>query len=356
MNGKLNGIKKIAILRANALGDLIFSLPAIKALKDTYPSAEIVFLGKKWHKDFLINRTPVDRVIVIPKAAGVGEEEDYKEDTAELNNFFKKVKGEKFDIAIQLHGGGRFSNPFILNLGAKLTIGLKNFDAPPLDKWIPYVYYQNEIFRYLEVVSLIGARTLDLEPKIKVLKDDLDEAMKVFSKIKPFVVIHPGATDLRRRWNTDKFASVGDILRKNGYEVLITGLKNEEKIISQVIAKMEKQPINLCGKLSLGGFCAILSMSNLVISNDTGPLHLATAVGAKTVGIYWCGNLINGGPISRKNNRPLISWQINCPLCRLDVTRDYQPKTKHCSHLASFVENVNIDEVAKSSLDLLLGT
>src|SRR4051794_40159516 len=122
-------IKKIAVLRANALGDYIFVLPALQALRETFPAAEITLLGRAWHKEYLESRPgPVDHVVVVPLYPGISEREGYVPEHEELNLFFNKMQSEHFDIAFQLHGGGRNSNPFLLRLGAKLTVGLRTPD------------------------------------------------------------------------------------------------------------------------------------------------------------------------------------------------------------------------------------
>ena len=83
-------IRKIAVLRANGLGDFIFALPALEALRVAYPEAEIVLLGKKWHANFLANRPgPVDRVIVVPVSKGVNEEPGLMENLAEQEQFLR---------------------------------------------------------------------------------------------------------------------------------------------------------------------------------------------------------------------------------------------------------------------------
>ncbi|MDX2154534.1 MAG: hypothetical protein SFV54_27580 [Bryobacteraceae bacterium] len=122
---------KIAVLRANAVGDFVFALPALEALRAAYPQAELVLLGKQWHQDFLRGRPgPVDRVSVVPHSRGVNVERDMHEDPAELERFFEAARRERFDVALQLHGGGRHSNPFLLQLNAALTVGLKNTRRP----------------------------------------------------------------------------------------------------------------------------------------------------------------------------------------------------------------------------------
>src|SRR5436305_12770626 len=192
---RVPNIHKVAVLRANALGDFIFALPALEALRAAYPQAEIVLLAKKWHATFLQGRPgPVDRVVAVPPYPGVSDEpgtpstQHSLECTAELEHFFEAMAQERFDLAIQLHGGGRYSNPFLLRLGARMNVGLKTPDAIPLDRWVSYIYYQPEILRYLEVVSLVGAAPIVLESRISIIEEDLLEAQSVVpEKARPLV-------------------------------------------------------------------------------------------------------------------------------------------------------------------------
>ncbi len=106
---------KIAVLGANGLGDFIFALPALEALRVTYPKAEIVLFAKKWHANFLANRQgPIDRVVVVPISKGVNEEPGLVENLAEHEQFFKAMAQERFDLAIQL-SLTRLGNDFIVS-------------------------------------------------------------------------------------------------------------------------------------------------------------------------------------------------------------------------------------------------
>src|SRR5690348_10416996 len=99
-------VRKIAVLRANALGDFIVTLPALEALRAAYPGAEIVLLAKPWHAALLEGRPgPVDRVVIVPPAHGVGIGPDEHEDPESLDAFFEAMEGERFDLALQLYGG-----------------------------------------------------------------------------------------------------------------------------------------------------------------------------------------------------------------------------------------------------------
>ncbi len=345
----LPGVKKIAVVRANGLGDLVFALPALDALRAAYPDAEIVYLGKAWHAGFLDDRPgPVDRVVMVPPYGGVSEQPGFPNDPEVIDEFFRGMHAEQFDLAFQIHGGGRFSNPFTKHLGARLTVGLKTPDAEALDRWVPYIYFQREMFRYLEVVSLAGATPVTLDPRVAVTAADRLEASRVFPETgRPLVVMHPGASDPQRRWPAAKFAAVGDALVAAGAEVGVTGTGSEEPVVEAVLRAMDHPAHNLYERLSRGGFAGLLSRCTVVISNDSGPLHLAAAVGTSTVGIFWCFNHINAAPLTRGRHRPLISWQLACPICGA-----IEP-AQHCAHQESFVADIPVEDVTSAALDLL---
>lgn len=342
-------VHKIAVLRANGIGDLIFALPALDALRAAYPTAEIVLLGQQWHAEFLAGRPgPVDRVVVVPPSQGVNDAPGGVEDPARLEEFFAAMTEEAFDLAVQLHGGGRYSNPFVRRLGARLTVGLRTPDAVPLDRWVPYVYFQREVLRFLEVVALVGATPVGVEPRLDVTAADLTESQRVVPEDdRPLVALHPGAGDPERRWPAEKFAVVGDALAAAGARVVITGARPGERVIVERVAAAMTAPAQvLWGRLSLGGLAALFSRCTVVVSNDSGPLHLAGAVGAHTVGIYWCFNFINAGPMTQTRHRPAIAWRIHCPVCGIDRSR------ARCDHHPSFVADVSAAEVSAAALEL----
>jgi ADP-heptose:LPS heptosyltransferase len=340
---------KIAVLRANAIGDFIFALPALEALRVAHPKAEIVLLARRWHQRFLKDRpSPVDRVIVVPPCEGVSDEVPESKDACDLQTFFSKMRAEKFDLAVQIHGGGRYSNPFVLRLGARRTIGLKSPDAVPLDDWIPYVYFQSEIVRYLEVVSLAGASPVSLEPAVNVTQNDVIESMECLPAVRaPMVVLNPGAGDGRRRWPPESFSAAGDALAGIGATIIIHGAQHEGNLVDAVASGMKTAPFKVTG-LSINGLAGLLSRADLVISNDTGPLHMAAALKTPTVGIYWCGNLVTAGPVTRSFHHPLVSWRLACQHCGRDCIYD------NCEHHDSFVSDVTVKEVVDAASEMLM--
>jgi ADP-heptose:LPS heptosyltransferase len=341
------GVERIAVLRANALGDYLFCVPALDAIRAAYPEAEITLLARPWHADFLADRPgPVDRVVVVPPSRGVREEPGRRDDPAELSEFFERMQAQRFDLALQMHGGGRWSNPFVLRLGARMTAGSRAADAAPLDRSIPYVYFQPEIARYLEIAGLVRAAPVTLTPSVAVTGRDLAEAAGLL-ELSPFAVLHPGAGAPRRRWSPERFAAVGDAFAAMGLRVIVTGSGNERPIVDAVRRAMRGRAANGCDALSIGGLAGLLSRAEVVVSNDSGPLHLAAAVGAPTVGIYWVGNLITAAPVMRARHRPVTSFRVTCSICGA-VNID-----ESCGHEASFVMDVPLQKVLDAALELV---
>ncbi len=344
----LDGVRRIAVLRSFGLGDFIGGLPALEALRATYPASEIVLLGVPWQQAFLAGRPgPVDRVALLP--AGLLSATGTEPATGdELERSLNGLRAQRFDLAVQLFGGGRQSNALIAALGARLSVGMRTPDAPPLDRWIPYLFYQHETLRALEVVALAGARPVDPEPRLAVTAADRAEAEAALpGDGAPLAVLHPGAGDARRRWPPERFAAVGDALAAAGARVAVIGTEQEAAIAGRTVAAMRAPAANLCGRLSTGGLAGLLARAAVLIGNDSGPRHLAAAVGAATVAVYWCGNLITFGPHTRRRQRPVLSWRLDCPVCGLDCTRG------RCEHDASFVADVPVEFVLEPALELL---
>jgi hypothetical protein len=103
--------RRIAVLRCNALGDYLMTTPALTALRDTFPHAEITLLAGAWHADFLSGRpSPVDRVLVVPEVAGLAGQPSGAPPRDALPRFLADARSYRYDLAVQLHGGGA-SNP-----------------------------------------------------------------------------------------------------------------------------------------------------------------------------------------------------------------------------------------------------
>ncbi|GHF47582.1 ADP-heptose:LPS heptosyltransferase [Amycolatopsis bartoniae] len=349
-------VRRIAVLRGGGLGDLLFAVPAIQSLKAAYPDAELVLLGTRMHAELFADRpSPIHQVLQLPPARGVHEPKGKPFDEAEQREFFDSVG--PVDLAVQVHGGGRWSNPFVQRLKPRYTVGSRTEDAVELDRWVPFRYYQHEVVRALEVVGLAGAAPVALEPSVTVREQDLVAAEEhLFGLPRPLVVVHPSATDPRRRWPAEKFAEVIAAVVADGAGVAVIGSPDEQELVDRVTALSRKrvgdasEQVRPMTSLSMSALCGVLASCGVFVGNDSGPRHLARAVGAPAVGIYWMGNVINAGPLGRWQDRVLISWTTNCPVCGVDVTREDLPR---CEHDDSFVASVEVDAVLKETRELL---
>jgi ADP-heptose:LPS heptosyltransferase len=345
----LPNIKKIVVLRPNAVGDFIFSLPCLHALKAAYPDAHLTYIGKQWHADFLRGRPgPIDAVEVIPPCSGVGMPPDTDVDPGPIRDFVERMRMLKIDLALQIFGGGHYSNSFIRQFNARHAIGLRAPGAAALDRWVTYEQLQNRRLQMLEVAALAGADTLRMNQELSITDRDRQEADRILPHQpgKPLVVIQPAASDRRRCWPAARFAAVADVLANQGAQIAVNGTQQEAGVASEVVAHMRAPAIKLTGKLSVSGLCGLLERSVLLVSNDTGPLHLALAIGTPSVGIYWLTNLIEAGPLRQDHHRPALSLRTNCPVCGAENLRT------RCEHDVSFVDDVQVEEVIALAMPL----
>lgn len=391
--GRLEGVRKIAVLRPNAVGDFAFAMPALHALKRAYPDAELVLLGLPWHAAFLAERPgPVDRVLAVPPLAGIGLAPG-ADDADARRRFVGSMQDEGFDIACQMFGGGRYSNPLVASFGAHLTVGARADGAPPLDRWVPYAEPANRRLALLEVAALAGAAQVALERELAVTAADREAAAAVLRRAKavpasapapafselssappapsasgvpclpcapslppsaeltgaPLVLLQPGSSDPRRCWPPASFAAVGDALAAMGARIAVNGTLEEAPLVRRVLRAMRHPAIDLSGKLGLGGLCGLIEGAACVVSNDTGPLHLALAIGTPCVGIFWLTNLIDGAPLRPSLLRAALSLRQDCPVCGLPNLR------QRCSHEASFVADVPVEQVIRMAQEVLGG-
>lgn len=342
IGGRFADVERIAVLRGGGLGDVLFAVPAIDALAAAYPHASISLLGTPVHAALFDGRPgPISRVVELPFFPGVRD--GRPEDPAAVAEFVGEVG--PVDLAVQLHGGGRNSNPFLGRLDARHTVGLATPDAPPLERTLPYLYYQHEVLRALETVALAGAVPTTLEPRVRVTDRERAHAASRRGADR-LVVIHPGATDVRRRWPAARFGEVAARLARDGIRVIVVGDASDAAAADVIVERADAGRLvsSVAGEISLGELVGLASVADVFLGNDSGPRHLAQAAGAPTVGVFWIGNLINAGPMGRGRHRVQLSWTTHCPVCGRDATQ-VGWTAERCEHELSFVTDVSVDAV-----------
>lgn len=339
---RFDGVRRIAVLRGGGLGDVLFAVPALRALHAAYPEAELTVLGPPAAALLPGRVEGVDRALALPTGAGVtGATTDAGSNRAKVRRFTSDRRAERIDLAVQVHGGGRHSNLFLRTLGARHTVGTRTPDAVPLEHTLDYVYYQHEVLRALEVAGLAGAAPVILEPKVRVSEAERATARATLPAA-PVVVLHPGASDPRRRWPPELFAAVARALIGDGVRIVLVGQGADAELCHRIVADLDAPRCvkNLAGRLDLPALAAVLSVADVMLGNDSGPRHLAHAVGTRTASVYWFGNLINAGPLGRTRHRVQLSWTTHCPVCGRDCTQ-VGWTAERCAHDDSFVADVD---------------
>jgi ADP-heptose:LPS heptosyltransferase len=185
-----------------------------------------------------------------------------------------------------------------------------------------------------------------------VTQDDLAQAGAVLPPRagERIVVLHPGASDPRRRWAPERFAAVADALAERGATIVLSASRDEAPIAQAVVSRMRHPVAPLAGKLTLRGLCGMLARACMIVSNDTGPLHMALAVGTPAVGIFWHTNIVESGPLQPHLLSPAVSARVRCLVCGAGN------RLARCAHDVSFVDDVETDEVLGMALDVYEGT
>jgi ADP-heptose:LPS heptosyltransferase len=142
---------------------------------------------------------------------------------------------------------------------------------------------------------------------------------------------------------------VGSELARKGARLAVIGTAAEQPLADRLLATLDGDAADLTGRLGLGGLAGLLERATLLVGNDSGPRHLAAAVGTATVAVYWCVSLGSYGPLYRARHRAPTAWRLHCPVCGANGLQ----QDCRSSHHASFVADVTTDEVLAEALDLL---
>jgi ADP-heptose:LPS heptosyltransferase len=307
--------RKIALLRASRIGDFICATPAFRALRHALPDAEISMITLPILHDIAVRSPHLDRYVAFPGFPGIAEQFFDARRTAQ---FFQTVQAERFDLALQMQGSGVYSNPFMLLLGAKATAGFvrSGDSAGLLDAALPYPDQLHEIRCVLSLTNFIGAPAQGEQIEFPLWPQDHAEATALLANAKPPLIgLHPAARELTRRWPVERFAAVGTALRrKYGGTVVIVGEPEEQVTGAMLVQQLGEPYLNLIGKTSLVTLGAIIDRLAVLITNDTGPAHIAYALGAPTVTIFGAGNPTTNGPLQDGPFR-VLAHPVPCRPC-----------------------------------------
>jgi ADP-heptose:LPS heptosyltransferase len=310
--------RRVLLVRLRVgLGDLLASVPALRALRAARPDAEVTMLTWAETAPVVARMAAyIDELLDFPGWPGIPERPPRR---AELPGFLAAVRRRHFDLAVQMYGGQAAANQVTEQVGASRTAGFftpGQWDAD-LATHLPYPHRQREVRRHLDLVGFLGAPPAGEDLEFPLWPPDLEEAEALRRRHRlaegGFVCLHPGATAASRRWPPERFAAVASGLAARGLPVVLVGVRGEEPVAAAVAAAAAVPVVNLTGRTSLGGFAALLASAALLIGNDSGPAQLAAAVGCPAVTVFLAGDPARWSPPD-PNWRP-VSAGVPCQPC-----------------------------------------
>jgi len=319
-----NHVRRIAIFRALFLGDLICTLPAFRALRAGFPKAEITLIGLPWAQEFVARIPYIQCFAPFSGYAGIREVPYVPHDT---QLFFARARSRHYDIALQMHGSGQVSNGFVGALGSHTTVGYRDGDDDRLDISLQYQWGEHEVLRWLRLVRELGVPAEPAAVEFAVTAAERREAARLLSRVSelrgPLIGLHTGAKDHPRRWPTERFARLADLLVEHcGAQIVLTGSEGERPTIEAVRGVMRYPALDLAGQTGMGTFAAVLAQLDLLVTNDTGASHLAWVTRTPSVVLF--------GPSRPQEWAPLHQTLH----CWVDSTEHVPPQTDPTAALA----------------------
>ena len=312
-------IGRVVVFRALYLGDLLLAIPALRSLRGAFREAEITLIGLPWARELIRRFRYVDRFLEFPGFDGIPETSF---DEIQTRAFLDAARAYGYDLAIQMHGNGQISNRFVAALGAKCSVGFSLDGASDslLSLSLPYVEQEHEISKCLRLVQLVGAQGGD--SRLEFPLNDADEReLRDLSGThgldfgEQWIGLHVGAKHPAKLWSVGAWAAVARALAEMpGVRVILTGSKAEQNLAVEVADRSSPRVVNLAGQTSLGGLAALIARMGLLVTGDSGPAHLATAVGTKSVVIFGPTDPRRWGPLDRQRHR-VVYKPVSCSPC-----------------------------------------
>ncbi len=325
------------------MGDVLLTTSVLRMLKTRFPSARIDYLVKEAYAPLLRTNPRIGQVIPVLKG-----------DFQEMREILRRIRGERYDLLIdwQMNFRSRFIR-FFSDAGRTIVYPARRF------KRFLLVHcrinrYKREMpvpLRFLESVDSLGVKDdgLGLELNVEE-KDVLSVASTLYAggsgKSQKLIVLAPGAGRATKRWPHERFAEVGDYFNRTGYTVALTGGEKDREVCSRVENSMKGKVRNMAGAFSLMQTAALIDKSLLLITNDTGVMHIAAALKKPVIAIF--------GPTTRhfgffpfRTRSKVVESDLECRPCSYHGTDECPRKHFMC------MLRVKSDEVIQAAVELI---
>ena len=338
------GINRILVRSTNWVGDAVMTLPALEAVKENFPGSIISVLAKPWVEPVFRSHPAVHEILIIRKGGGAFT------GFGELLRVIRSVRRRSFDLAIL------FQNAFEAALiswagGVRLRAGY-NTDGRGVLLTHSVTTTQDDldvhqVEYYLSLLQRLGLKTVKKDPVIHLSTEEravAEQRLRDFGRKDGTVVVGLNAGAIfggAKRWAPERFATIGDrAVEEWGARVLVFGSAGERQIGKRVIRTMSQAATDLCGQTSLREAIALVSMCDIFVTNDSGLMHVASALNVPTVAVFGPTDQVATGP--RGQRIRVVNHRVHCSPClKPECPTDHQ-----C------MSGIGVEEVWKEMQDL----
>lgn len=302
-------VKRILLIKLRYLGDVVLSTPVLPLLRKQFPEAKMTFLVNPGTAAVLQDNPYLEEVWVLPRQSWWQQ-----------LRFIQHVREAKFDTVIDLTDGDR--SAFLSWVtGARVRLGYnrdRRWRGKFYSQVLPSAYGSMHMVEYhQQAIAGLGIHESVGEPEVyihsEVGQQDEEAFGDFFAKGQPLVLLHPTARYVFKAWPLERFAALADWLSGQGICVALIGSQREILIGQQIMNLTKHKPVNLMGKTRLSQLVALMRRSLLLIGNDGGPIHIASAVGCPVLGLFGPTDPAVWGP--RGSNVKVIYKGLDCREC-----------------------------------------
>ncbi len=330
--------KKILIIKPSSLGDIVMALPALSALRQSFPDAEISWFIRPEFAPLIKNHPDLSEVIIFDRRF-LGKAWYNPRAFAALVSLIRRLNRSKFDIVLDLQGLFRTASLAWLS-GCRKRLGMANA------RELAHIFYNLKVEQtedcihlvdyYLKIVREAGASKTDVQfllPVDSAAAGWVKKLLKSEGIDGSYAVFVPGSAHADKCWPVERFAALADRVSKQfGLSIAAAGTASEKDVVEELKNKASVPVANLAGATSISELVALLKATRLVVSNDTGPGHIAAALGVPVVLLFGRSNPARVHPY----NRPQCAVAIE-PDGRGFNADSYDPKHD--------IKNITVDEV-----------
>ncbi|HEV7915750.1 MAG TPA: glycosyltransferase family 9 protein [Albitalea sp.] len=346
--------RNVLVVRLDNLGDLVMTTPAIAAIRRSNPGAKITLLASRSGAAALRHIPVLDDAIVYdaPWTKGAGAERDAQADRRLIDELAQR----RFDAAVVFTVCTQSALPAALLLRlAGIPLRLAHCRENPYDlltHWVPdnevcATGMRHEVARQLDLVRSVGFHAGDERMQFRYPAADVLSMRRKFVEaggnlLRPYVVVHPGATAASRRYPAERFGVAAQgIVDATGCQVVFTGAADEAPLIATAQTRMDDAGVSLAGQLTLGELAALVAGAQVIVCNNSGPVHIAAAVGTPVAVLY---ALTNPQHTPWKVPAHVLNHDVPCRNCLKSIC----PQQHH-----DCLERVAPETVAHAALDLI---